>query len=482
MTITNRLPRSTPEAQGIPSTAITDFLAAADTSIHHLHSFMLVRHGHVVAEGWWAPYAAEFPHVLFSLSKSFTSSAVGMAVAEGRLSIDDPVISFFPDDLPDTVSENLAAMRVRQLLSMSTGHQDDTTGRLHEREDGDWVKAFLSLPVEHKPGTHFVYNSGASYMLSAIVQKLTGVTLLEYLRPRLFEPLGIRGATWESCPRGINTGGWGLTITTEDIACFGQMYLQQGMWQGRRILPEAWIAEASARQVSNGSNPESDWEQGYGYQFWRCRHDIYRGDGAFGQFCVVMPAQDAVVAITAGTEDMQGVLNVVWQHLLPALGPAPLPEDRAAQRRLAQQLAGLAIPPAQGAASSPAAAQVSGVRYAFEKNDQEVEALAFDFDDGDSRGGCRVILQIAGHENVFACGSGAWSQSTTIRDRGELRRMVASGAWTGDDTFAMKLCLYETPFCPTIICRFVDDAVHYDFVTNVSFGPKELAQLVGRRT
>jgi CubicO group peptidase (beta-lactamase class C family) len=165
------------------------------------------------------------PHVLFSLSKSFTSTAVGLAVAEGYLSVEDPVLSFFPDDAPATVNDNLAAMRVRHLLSMSTGHVEDTTGSLFAQPDGNWVRGFLACPVEHVPGTHFLYNTGASYMLSAIVHKVTGQRMLHYLQGRLFEPLGIEDATWETCPRGIDVGGFGLSVKTEDIARFGQLYL-----------------------------------------------------------------------------------------------------------------------------------------------------------------------------------------------------------------------------------------------------------------
>ncbi len=314
------LPRSTPAAQGIDPTAILAFIEAVDSHIHHLHSLMLLRHGQVVAEGWWHPYAPESPHMLFSLSKSFTSTAVGLAVEEGFLSVDDRVIDFFPDDLPDQVSENLAAMRVRHLLAMYTGHSTDTTEALWQRQDGDWVAAFLAQPVTHTPGTHFLYNSGATYMLSAIVQKLTGQTLVDYLTPRLFAPLGIETPTWESCPRGINVGGWGLNIRTEDIARFGQLYLQKGEWHGQQLLPAAWVDEATMAHSDNSRNENTDWAQGYGYQFWRCRHNAYRGDGAFGQFCVIMPEQDAVLAITAGMSNMQSLLDLVWTHLLPALG------------------------------------------------------------------------------------------------------------------------------------------------------------------
>ncbi len=336
------LPRSSPEAQGVSSAGIEAFVQAADRQINTLHSFMLVRHGNVVAEGWWKPNAAETPHILNSLSKSFTSTAVGLAIADGKLSLDDEVAKFFPDDLPATSSKNLSAMRVRDLLIMSCGQQDEP--HLKEATDA-WTKAFLAQPVPFKPGTHFLYNSAGTYMLSAIVQKVTGETVFDYLRPRLFEPLGIEGATWGVSPQGVNLGGWGLFVRTEDIAKFGQLYLQKGNWRGAQLVPEAWVGAATARQTSNGSNPKSDWDQGYGYQFWRCRHGAYRGDGAAGQFCVVLPVQDAVIAITAATNDMQAELNVVWDTLLPALHDAPLPANAEAQAKLKQTIDSLAVHP-----------------------------------------------------------------------------------------------------------------------------------------
>jgi len=192
------LPRSTPEAQGISSAAVLAFVDEADQKIDHLHSFMLVRHGHVVAEGWWGPYDANTRHELYSLSKSFTSTAVGLAIADGKVSLDDPVLKFFPDDAPAEPSNNLKAMRVRDLLCMSTGHQIEP--RLQAAKES-WVKTFLAQPVPHKPGTHFLYNTAATYMQSAIVQKVTGQTVLDYLRPRLFEPLGIENPTWGTSPK-----------------------------------------------------------------------------------------------------------------------------------------------------------------------------------------------------------------------------------------------------------------------------------------
>ena len=213
-----------------------------------MHSIMVLRHGKVVAEGWWKPYSAELKHTMYSVSKTFTATAVGFAVTENRLTVNDKVVSFFPGQLPDTVSTNLSELTVKDLLSMSVGQQPDPTG-LAVTGDAPWVSTFLKLPVIHKPGTTFLYNSLGSYMLSAIVQKVTGERVVDYLRPRLFKPLGIEGMDWETDPMGINSGGWGLRIKTEDMAKVGQLFLQKGKWNGRQIIPAAWIEEATTKKI-----------------------------------------------------------------------------------------------------------------------------------------------------------------------------------------------------------------------------------------
>ncbi|MBL8872023.1 MAG: serine hydrolase [Planctomycetaceae bacterium] len=324
------LPRATPESQGISSAAITEFIRTADKDVNSMHSFMLVRHGMVVAEAWWEPESPEKPHVLWSLSKSFTSTAVGLAVQEGKLSVDDEVVKFFPDRVPKDASPNLKSMRVKDLLTMATGHQDEVS----LRDERDWINAFLKHPVPHKPGTHFKYNTPATFMQSAIVQKVTGEKVVDYLQSRLFAPLGIDAPKWDENPQGISIGGYGLYLKTEDIAKFGQLYLQKGNWNGKQLIPESWVAAATSKQVSNGSSPNSDWEQGYGFQFWRCRHGAYRGDGKDGQFCVVLPEQDAVVVMTANSTNLQGQLNVVWDKLLTAFEEKPLAENPTAVEEL----------------------------------------------------------------------------------------------------------------------------------------------------
>jgi CubicO group peptidase (beta-lactamase class C family) len=323
------LPRSTPESQGIASAAVRAYLEAADREVKSMHSFMLVRHGKVVAEAWWKPEGPEKAHRLWSLSKSFTSTAVGMAVAEEKLKVEDKVLSFFPEEAPAVTPENLKAMTVKDLLTMTGGHDKEV--KLALTDTVPWVTAFLAHPVPHAPGTHFQYNTPGTHLLSAIVRKVTGETVLDYLQPRLFQPLGIAPPEWPASPQGNTIGGWGLMLRTEDIAKFGQLYLQKGQWDGKQLVPESWVAQATAKQVPNDAgkkNPDqSDWAQGYGFQFWRCRHGAFRGDGKDGQFCIVMPEQDAVVAITAETGDMQKELNLVWDYLLPAMKESPLPEQ-----------------------------------------------------------------------------------------------------------------------------------------------------------
>lgn len=324
--LTKSLPRSTPQQEKMNPKGIENYLKAVEKSGQDLHSIMILRNGKVVHEQWLGNNSPNRPHILNSVSKTYTATAIGFAVKEGKLKVTDKVISFFPDKLPAEISENLRNMEIFHLLTMTTGHEDAPN---RGANGDDWVEIFLKTPVDHQPGTYFVYNSLATYMLSAIIERVSGEKLIDYLYPRLFRPLGIVGAYWQESPQGINTGGWGLYVKTEDMAKLGQFFLQKGMWNGERLLPESWFDEATAAQVPSlpaGTKrenltvtpKESDWLQGYGYQMWRCRHNAVRADGANGQYIIIMPEKNAVIAITADIGDMQAEINLVWKHLLPA--------------------------------------------------------------------------------------------------------------------------------------------------------------------
>jgi CubicO group peptidase (beta-lactamase class C family) len=472
------LPRSTPEEQGVSSTAILAFVDAVEQKVDALHSLMIVRHGHVVAEGWWSPYAPGEPHALFSLSKSFTSTAVGLAISEGKLSLDDPVLKFFPEDAPAHPGKNLSSMRVRDLLRMSSGQRADDLKDFPFVAKEDPVRVFLELPVPDIPGTHFVYSTPGTFMLSAIVQKVTGQTVLDYLRPRLFEPLGIASPTWDASTQGVSLGGKGLNLRTEDIARFGQLYLQRGQWNGRQVVPAAWVDEATSIQTANGSDPSSDWNQGYGYQFWRCRPGFFRGDGAFGQFCIVMPQFDAVVAITSGTGDMQMVMNQVWDRILPAFNASALPADPDSVRKLSEKLAGLSLRTQSGRATSPMALQIFGKRYAFPENPQHIEAVALESAPGGA--GAKLILRVGGVDSEVGCGYGTWVKGSSTDISGKSVPTAASGAWSSDDTYSAAVVRYQMPYSTQYDLRFAGDEVILEALDNVGDVPPARIRVVGK--
>ena len=326
----NALRRKKPSKQ--MQVAVEAYVHAADSQKLNIHSVMVLQHGRVVAERWMNGGSPTEEHILNSVSKTFTSMAVGLAINDGLLRLDDRIADLFPDKLPANPSDKLQRMTVRHLLTMNCGHDTDPTASVRNG-DGDWIEGFLAYPVTHEPGTRFCYNSLGTYVLSAIVQKQTGQTVLDYLTPRLFEPLGIEGMRWEKSPQGICCGGWGLYLKTEDLAKMGQLLLQKGKWKGKQLLPASWVEEASREQVPctpagmkpadaerRGLNRQnSDWVQGYGYQMWRCRHNAFRADGAAGQYIVVLPDVDAVIVNTAHAGNMWAELQLVWDYLLPAL-------------------------------------------------------------------------------------------------------------------------------------------------------------------
>ncbi|MGK0190356.1 MAG: CubicO group peptidase (beta-lactamase class C family) [Verrucomicrobiales bacterium] len=460
--------RATPESQGVSSQRLLKVIDALDSQIEGLHSVMIVRHGNVIAEGWWTPYSAEHNHVLYSLSKSFTSTAVGMAIAEGTLHIDDKVLKFFPEDAPEAPDKNLQQMRVRDLLTMTTGHEVEPPTSANEMS----AKSFLAQNVPHKPGTHFRYNTAATFMLSAIIEKQTGQSLIDYLTPRLFEPLAIDHPKWDTNAQGIALGGYGLRVRTEDIAKLGQLYLQEGEWNGRRILQKDWVALATSRQVSNGSDPDSDWGQGYGFQFWQCRHGAYRGDGAFGQYCVVLPEQDAVIAITSGLNKMQDVLDVLWENLLPAFHDVPLPQATTANKTLHEKLARLQLPVVDGQATGKD--NIPGAVFHFRENADNIEKLRIEQAEKET---LTLILTIDGDEIKQPCHFGKWALGGTLAD-GE--KAAGSYAWRSATELTIKVCACETPFVTTLKLRFDGaNGITLERQRNVGFGPRHVLVLKG---
>ncbi len=476
------LPRGIPEAEGVSSEGILSFLDAAAKSKHEFHSFMFLRHGKVIAEGWWNPYSRDLKHTMYSLSKSFTSTAAGFAVTEKRLTVNDKVTSFFPNYLPDSISNYLRDLTVKDLLTMTAGQSTDPTTTI-PAVDSNWIKAFLAKPIANKPGSVFLYNSLATYMLSAIVQKVTGQKVIDYLTPRLFKPLGIQGMDWEVDPMGINTGGWGLRIKTEDMAKLGQLYLQKGNWNGKQLLPKEWVEEATTIKIlqspeaAQSKRDSSDWLQGYCYQFWRSRHNSFRGDGAFGQYILVLPEQDAVIAITAETPDMQGEINLVWNYLLAAIKKDRLPLNKNINTTLQYKLASLALPLPASNTTSHIATAISGRTFTMEPNKTQVKSLSINF----ANNHCYLTLHTDTSTFKIGFSSANWLTGTT-RKAGPYLLAAAKArltglppfkvaghyTWVDENTLELTLRYIESPHTERIICHFDENKISIDFANSIS--------------
>jgi CubicO group peptidase (beta-lactamase class C family) len=466
------LPVSTPAAQGVDARGVHAFLDAIEGAPDiEPHSLMILRHGRLVAAGWWAPYGADRLHLLYSISKSFTGTAAAFAVAEGLLDLDAPVVSYFPEFDAEITDPGSRAMLVRHIASMASGHVTETWDRIQDT-GSDLVRSFLLLPPDRAPGTVFAYNQFTTYSLAAIIQRMTGQTLTEYLRPRLLDPLGIGETAWLRHPEDREIGFSGLHTATDAVARLGQLYLDNGVWEGKQLLPASWVAEATRPQIANDDGtPEarnSDWARGYGFQFWMSRHG-YRGDGAYGQFCVVLPEQDAVIAMTGDTHQMQTVLDFVWEHLLPAFGPSPDPSDAVRESpespedaALRERLSRLALPPVPARAAPPTGAEAwAGVVFtarggacASQPGLTEVE-LRVDRDgwiltltEGTSDGGAPLALRFAGTGWAVNDGPGA-PVATAI-----------SAGWTDAGTFVADIAFLETPHHLMVTCSLPERDFH----------------------
>ncbi|PRW63533.1 serine hydrolase domain-containing protein [Actinopolyspora mortivallis] len=483
------LSRVDPERAGVDPAGVLDFARGLEEAGFAGNSFMLLRGGRVVAEGWWHPYVPDAAQLTYSLTKSVVATAVGFALAEGLLRLDDRVIDVVGDLVGGTPSAHLRQLRTRHLLTMTAGHRRDPLRSLRlprSAPSTEWTRAVLEVPIDHAPGTRFAYSSGALFPLGTMLHRVTGLNLRQYLRPRLFEPLGIRVGFWEEFTDGANVVSSGLALTTADIAKLGQLHLRRGVWNGRRVLPRCWAERATAKQVDTlGRSPDES--VGYGYLFWRGRHNTYRAHGALDQCSVVMPDQDAVLATTAQRHGT--VLDLAWGRLLPAMDSAPSTPGR----RWDEELAGLRHPVAEGA---PVGRTERSGRYVFADNELGVEAITLDID----RRRCSVVVDNERGRHSVLCGVGHWVESRSSlsalpvllsysTDRGVYRpprwnRVAGSAAWPEPDTLRMIWRFLGTPHADTLTLRFRGGTVEVEFANSVSLRGQDTDDrpvLVGRR-
>ena len=476
-------PRATPESQGIKSSAVSAFVERLNDEGDMVHAYMLVRHGKVVAEGCWAPYDAQIPHALFSISKAFTSMAIGYAVEDRKMTLGDRVDWFFPEYAPTNEPGYARELRVRDLMQMASGHRRDPLGAMRKSGDADWAKAFYSEPVVNPPGIFFRYMTGNSCMLARIHRKVTGeADMIEYLRPRLFDKLDISAMHWDRQPDGTVFGGSGFHLRLEDLAKVSQLLLQGGVWRGERILPLWWVKQATSCQTPYGRvmdpvlalhvgvkdakgppDPSNDWQQGYGFQMWMGRHETFRLCGAYGQIGVVMPNEDLVCVVFAGGNGSNKLsVNALYDTILPSLSSSPLPENPSDLAALRGRSAALSIT-IPGRSAEPSADTLAAAKsaYEFSENARGVKRMKFD--------AARGILEF---ENGFGAqkisfGDGAWARQTVELDApsvqnismlpGGQQKIGCAGAWVAPDVYRASICYLSSPHIMALEFKFAGD-------------------------
>lgn len=475
------LPRTSLASLGLSAAAVDAMLSAFEDAGLELHSLMLARDGRVAADGWWSPYRPDRVHMLHSVTKALTATGVGLAVGEGLFGLDDRVASFFPDHLPADASDALRSMRVRDLLTQTTGHDRGTSGSVWRGIETSWIAEFFKIPVVHAPGAHFQYTSASSFMLSAIVTRCTGQSLHDYLSPRLFAPLGMTSVRWDVGPEGINPGGNGVSATSEDLLKLAVLHAADGVWQGRRILPEGWVAEAGRAAPGRP----------YGHHWWALPGvPGMLAFGAFGQYAFVLPEQNFALVTTAAipgsiSRPDVGIPPIVWAHLPRILAGADA--DSAAADRLAARLRHLSLPPVDGAPDVAVARLVDKVQYRAEPNVDGVDSIAVSFT-GDR---CRLEIAMHGGVHVIEAGlDGHRIEADTslpgaaLHHGYEPARLLASAAaaWTSADTLTIACQYVETAFRDTLRLRFGGAAVTLDRSVNVNGGATDRPTVRAWRT
>jgi CubicO group peptidase (beta-lactamase class C family) len=460
--------RVTPESVGVPSESVQWLLDRLESGFTEPHGLILMRHGRIFAEGWWSPYAPGIRHGLQSHTKTYAATAVGIAYTEGLLKLDERIIDIFPDKAPASPSENLRKLTVRDVLCMGCGMDE------MPRPSVDWIRDFLATPVNHVPGTTYMYNSMGSTLLGSVVCAKTGLGLHDYLKPRLFDKLGIdaQNLRWMRMPDGMEVGGGGLLATTEDNLRLMKLYLDGGVWEGERILAADYVRLATSLQNDSASEekvnpPAKDNFLGYGFQIWMCRpKGVYRADGAMGQFTIVVPDKDLLIAITenaAGGHWAQTTLDSMWDFLEKIPDAENTPENPAAAAALAARMRRLALPNEPFAPFSPTVALVNGTQWrvtdgALVLGDRmrqfmtgaELPAAVTGFGLEISEDACTFVFTRGAEQLTLT----AATDGTRRRNMLDGAQALVSAAWTAPDTLLLTIRMIEGCFMQRLEYKF----------------------------
>ncbi len=433
---------ASPEDMGIPSQAIRNFLERLENHKLPMHSFLLMRHGKVLSETYYEPYSADIPHRMFSITKSFTSLAIGFLEDEGKLSLDDKIVGFFPEKQPEGGADPLIAKTtVRDMLRMASPHDKTTYKQI---EIDDWVKTFFIAEPKHLPGAFFAYDTSATHTLTALVEKLTGQSLLDYLRCKFLDEIGFsKDAYALKDPMGITIGGSGLVCTPKDLLKVMKVIADGGVYNGKQLIPAKYLAMATSKQISTDAKGATYEELfGYGYQFWMTRHGGYACYGMGGQYAVYLPKKDIIYITTADTQGVKGgtqlIYDAFFDEIYDKASDEKLPplsdSDKKAFEEFnnSRKLAAL-----QGVCGENMASYVNGITYKIADNKNNFEAFKLSFDN--KCGSAEVIFKDRRYEFRFGIGYNEIGKFTGE----DGYKTAVCGAWVDRNTFLVNAQLID---------------------------------------
>jgi CubicO group peptidase (beta-lactamase class C family) len=453
---TNLFPLASPESVGVSSKHILNFIDKAEEYGIMLHSVLMMGRGKLIAEGYYAPFTSDWMHRMYSVSKTFVSTAIGLLADEGRISLDDKICDYFKDKLPENPHPYILDMAIRDLLIMATTH----AGSTYKPEDKDWVWTFFNTEPTRPPGTVFRYDTSGSYVLNVLVERLTGKPFLEYLKDKMLRDLGFSEEAWcIKAPEGYSWGGSGVICTTRDLARLALVYMNKGNIGGRQYLSEEFIKAATSRQIDNAATGYRDYKNGngYGYQIWMLK------DGGFGfcglgvQLAVCIPKEDFIFVCTGdnqGTVQVYGgILDILWKEILEKLQPGSLPEDEEAARKLEERLSSLeVVNPLIGKSTSPLQEKVNKCRYALGPNPMGIQEIGVEFEGNEGR----LIMKKNGEEKVISFGMdkyvlGRFPETHYFGDtigtpKGEMYKCMATARWTQEDKLVIRCYVIDDYF------------------------------------
>ena len=428
----------TPEQARIPSEAINRYMDALEEYKVNLHGFIMMRGRDIIAEGYYPPFHKDYIHRMYSISKSFTSIAIGLLIEEGRVSLEDKICDYFLDKLEEETHPYIKEITIRDMLKMATAHKSTT----YKRYDGDdWVKSFFVVEPSHAPGTVFSYDTSSSHVLAALVERLSGKSILDYLRDKFLNVIGFsKEARWLKDPQGISQGGTGLLCTMRDLAKVAYVCMKEGKLNDVQLLPKEYIKEATMKQISTDTQAALDDQFGYGYQIWKTRHDGFAFIGMGGQLALCFPEHDFIYLTTADTQGNPVGLNMqfdaFYQHVYPyvAKNSRCLPENPMVFQNLQKRLCSLKTAVIEGKSESEVKTRIDHKRYYMDKNVMDLKWIEFHFD------GMKGNISFENAKGLFEIPFGFGSYET-IHEKWSSFEIMSCAAFVGENELYIKSLL-----------------------------------------